>query len=410
MNDKNNILLISDDEKFSKILISKLIFLRCNDNIVISKFHEAVNSTRIYAPDIILVHGHSEIETYNLIKNLRKNKSVRIILISDSYDSEFILSAYDCGADDFILSSAEDFEFVLRIVQNIKNNSVKQMLLRNYHILEQLNVVDSETEIYNYTFAKQVIENYIDDNLLDSGCFVVLGADENSKTKFDIKKMALALKNSTRVDDIITMGKGAKFYLLLPKTDLNKALVVFQKIKESCASDFEICAGISSIAHKNFEQIERDALNAFSNAISTHSEYIFADDDKEDNLNDWLEDSNNTKKGYKIFRQIFNKKMQKVIAPVFYRLQKSYEEKLFKTEIEQYTNEEQCVFNLRNEKLESTLRIVYPGFAKIIVYITHEGLDSPENREIQLALTKISQKELGKIVEDFIKEFKSASV
>ena len=410
MNDKNNILLISDDEKFSKILISKLIFLRCNDNIVISKFHEAVNSTRIYAPDIILVHGHSEIETYNLIKNLRKNKSVRIILISDSYDSEFILSAYDCGADDFILSSAEDFEFVLRIVQNIKNNSVKQMLLRNYHILEQLNVVDSETEIYNYTFAKQVIENYIDDNLLDSGCFVVLGADENSKTKFDIKKMALALKNSTRVDDIITMGKGAKFYLLLPKTDLNKALVVFQKIKESCASDFEICAGISSIAHKNFEQIERDALNAFSNAISTHSEYIFADDDKEDNLNDWLEDSNSTKKGYKIFRQIFNKKMQKVIAPVFYRLQKSYEEKLFKTEIEQYTNEEQCVFNLRNEKLESTLRIVYPGFAKIIVYITHEGLDSPENREIQLALTKISQKELGKIVEDFIKEFKSASV
>ena len=410
MNDKNNILLISDDEKFSKILISKLIFLRCNDNIVISKFHEAVNSTRIYAPDIILVHGHSEIETYNLIKNLRKNKSVRIILISDSYDSEFILSAYDCGADDFILSSAEDFEFVLRIVQNIKNNSVKQMLLRNYHILEQLNVVDSETEIYNYTFAKQVIENYIDDNLLDSGCFVVLGADENSKTKFDIKKMALALKNSTRVDDIITMGKGAKFYLLLPKTDLNKALVVFQKIKESCASDFEICAGISSIAHKNFEQIERDALNAFSNAISTHNEYIFADDDKEDNLNDWLEDSNSTKKGYKIFRQIFNKKMQKVIAPVFYRLQKSYEEKLFKTEIEQYTNEEQCVFNLRNEKLESTLRIVYPGFAKIIVYITHEGLDSPENREIQLALTKISQKELGKIVEDFIKEFKSASV
>ena len=115
-------------------------------------------------------------------------------------------------------------------------------------------------------------------------------------------------------------------------------------------------------------------------------------------------------KNYKIFRQIFNKKMEKVIAPVFFRLQKTYEEKLFDTKIEQYTDAEQCVFHLKNQNQDSTLRIVYPGFAKIIVYITHEGLDSPENREIQLALTKISQKELVKIVEDFIKEFKYTAV
>lgn len=55
------------------------------------------------------------------------------------------------------------------------------------------------------------------------------------------------------------------------------------------------------------------------------------------------------------------------------------------------------------------LRIVYPGFAKIVIYITHEGLDSPENKEIQLSLTKISQKELITIVEDFIKDFKYTS-
>lgn len=49
------------------------------------------------------------------------------------------------------------------------------------------------------------------------------------------------------------------------------------------------------------------------------------------------------------------------------------------------------------------------GFAKIVIYITHEGLDSPENKEIQLSLTKISQKELITIVEDFIKDFKYTS-
>ena len=180
-------------------------------------------------------------------------------------------------------------------------------------------------------------------------------------------------------------------------------------IKEAYGADFRICAGISSIAHKNFNEMEHDALRALSEAVSTNVDYVVASD-KEDTLDEWLDDSVEMPKNYKIFRQIFNKKMEKVIAPVFFRLQKAYEEKLFDTKIEQYTDAEQCVFHLKNQNQDSTLRIVYPGFAKIIVYITHEGLDSPENREIQLALTKISQKELVKIVEDFIKEFKYTAV
>ena len=102
--------------------------------------------------------------------------------------------------------------------------------------------------------------------------------------------------------------------------------------------------------------------------------------------------------------------MEKIVAPVFFRLQKAWEEKLFDTEIEQFTDSEQCVFHLKNKNQDSTLRIVYPGFAKIVIYITHEGLDSPENKEIQLPLTKISQKELISIVEEFIKDFKYTSV
>lgn len=404
MNDKNNILLISYDKDFAKTLASKIIFLRANDNVVISDFDEALNSKEIYVPDVVLIHGKACEETYSLIKELRNDKSLCIILISDLNNQDFILSAYDCGADDFILSSAENYEFVLRIVHNIKHNSIKQKQLRENKILEQLNVIDIETGIYNYQYAKRVIENYVDDNLIDSGCFVAIAPAEDYKTKFDVNKMLEILKNSVRVDDIITFGKGIKFYLLLPKIDLNQAIFVFNKIKENC-SGVEVCAGISSIRNKNFEEMEHAALEALSNALVTNREYSFADE-KTDTLDEWLEDKDLPQKGYKIFRQMFNKKLEKVITPLFYRLQKSYEEKLFDTQIEQYTNEEQCVFSLRNKKQESTLRIVYPGFSKIIVYITHAGLDSPEDSEIQLPLTKITQKELGKITENFIKEFK----
>jgi hypothetical protein len=63
-------------------------------------------------------------------------------------------------------------------------------------------------------------------------------------------------------------------------------------------------------------------------------------------------------------------------------------------------------FNLKNKKGNSSLKIIYPGFGKITILITYDGLDSPENREIKLPLSKITEQELVGIIEDFIKEYK----
>ena len=110
---------------------------------------------------------------------------------------------------------------------------------------------------------------------------------------------------------------------------------------------------------------------------------------------DWLDAG--VEEDFKFFRKVFNKKLEKVIEPVFYRLQKAHEDK----EIEQYTGKE-SVFRLRN----SMIKIVYPGFGKVNIYTIYEGLDSPENTEISLPLNELTTKGLTKIVEEFIKELK----
>lgn len=410
MNDKNSILLISDDDDLSKVIESKLIFLRANDSIVLSGYKDAISNLKYVNSDIVLIHeNNSQQVTLDLIKKIRELKNVCIILLVNNYDKDMILACYDAGIDDYTFSTAADFELVIRTVNNIKHNSVKLQAMRNQKLLEQLNVIDELTGLYNYNYSKQVVENYIDDNLLDDGVFLVVSPSENSKVKFSIEKMAHAILSSIRVDDTATLGRGAKFYILLPKTFFNGAIVVLNKIKENYGDNFEICAGISSISHKSYDEMEHDALQALSDAIATNAEYVLAEEKEEDTLDDWLVTEDEEPKNYKIFRQIFNKKMEKVIAPVFFRLQKTWEEKLFDTQIYQFTDSEQCVFHLKNKKQDSMLRIVYPGFAKIVIYITHEGLDSPENKEIQLSLTKISQKELITIVEDFIKDFKYTS-
>lgn len=409
MSDKNSILLISDDKNFAEVLKSKLIFLRKDDAIITSNFDEAEQNLKLSLANIVLVHeSTSKTETSELIKFLRQNKDICIILLANAYNEEFILTCYDIGIDDFAMSNAEAFELVIRVVNNIKHNSIKLQALQNSKILEQLHVTDETTGIYNYNYAQQVIENAIDNNLYKDGIFMVISPSESTKLSFSLEKMSNAISKSVRVNDVVTFGRGARFYVFLPKSDINGALVVLNKIKENYGENIEICAGISGIANKSFSDFEKDALQALSDALATNASYILAND-KEETLDEWLEDTENEPQNYKIFKQIFNKKLEKVISPVFFRLQKMWENKLFETEIEQSTSDGLCAFHLKNKKQDSTLRIIYPGFAKIIITITHEGLDSPENDEIQLPLTKVTQKELINIIENFIKDFKNTA-
>ncbi len=411
MSKKYNILIISDDENYISQFKEKLIFLRENDSLEIIDFESVHKFLKSCSAEIILVHENSsKSATLNTITSIADNENLSVILLVNAYDTDFILSAYDCGIKDFISADADDFELVIRTVSNIRQNSVKKLMCRNIRLLEQLNVIDDLTGLYNYNFARQVIENTIDDNLIDDGTFMAIAPCEDSKPSFSVEKFAQTVFTSIRSDDVATLGRGARFYILLPNTGFNGAVCVLNKIKDNYPEKhFDICAGITTVAHKNFDEMEDKALKALSDALATNAQYSCSEE-KEETLDDWLDDGINEHKNYKIFRQIFNKKMEKVITPVFYRLQKAWEEKLFKTRIDQYTDKEQCVFHLKNKNQDSTLRIVYPGFAKIVIYITHEGLDSPENKEIQLQLTKISKKELEKIVEDFIRDFKYTSV
>lgn len=399
----NTVLLISDDENYSRIIKEKLLFLRKDDRFITSDCKSFQGN--LVAADVVLVYDDfTHKNCLGIIQKIRCNFDGIVILLSNSCDKEFILQAYDCGINDYLPSSVEDFELVIKTVNSIKTNALKQKFLRNQKLLSQLGVVDELTGLYSYKYSKQVIENEIEANLLNRGSFLVIAPSENGKSGFSIEKLAKALINSTRAGDIVTLGKGARIYALLPDTDCNDALVVFNKIKENYGED-ELAAGISEIANKSFDELESDCLKALSEAIATNAEYVIAKE-KLETLDDWLYDENDAPKSYKIYKQIFNKKLEKVITPAFYRLQKIWEEKLFDTQIEQSTSEDGCIFHLKNKDHDSTLRIVYPGFAKIVISISHDGLDSPENREIQLALTKITTKELVNIVEDFIYDFK----
>lgn len=413
MSAENNIILITNNKNIIDSLKPKLVLLRDIDNILTTTYAEAINNIQAIAPEVILIYCSSEkdacLELIKKIKTNEKTRSTSILLLVDEYEQDFILNAYEENIDDYLSVNADDAQILVRTIWGLKKTVYMSAIQKQKSLLEKLSIIDVNTGFYTNEYSEKIFENELK-NLEengDEGILMLISASEESKTKLHPLQIAKAIKISIRNSDVVVHSSANRFFVLLRETQLKGAFTVWDKIKRAVGEQYKINAGISSVSGKHFDDLQKELLNALVEATSTNQDLVIVSDEEKDSSGDWL-DKINAQKNFKLFKQAFNKKLEKVITPVFFQMQKMYEDKLFKTQIEQYSNETLSSFVLKSENQLSELKITYPGFSKINIEIIHQGLDSPENKRINLDLTELDETRLGKILENFIAEFKTS--
>lgn len=409
---ENTIVLITNDNNVAQILKPQLILLRGIDTISVAKYSEAIENIKESMPDTIILHcGDEKDECIKLIKDIRSDKAIKnitILLIVNKYDQDLILNAYDEDITDFLTLKNDDAEILMRTIWCLKKNTLINTNKKQYDLLQELNVINPETGFYTSQYCEKVFNNEFKtiQKKKSDGILISVSPSEESKTRLNAGQLASAIKNSTRNSDVVAHGPANKFYILLSQTSLKGAYCVWDKIKKAVGEEHSIIAGLSEVGCKRFEELKNELLKALIEAESTKTDLVVASQEEKKSSEDWLNKISTNQKNFKLFKQAFNKKLDKVIAPVFFQMQKMYEEKLYKTKIEQSSNSTISSFLLKSDKNESELKITYPGFSKINIDIIHQGLDSPENKRISLNLADFDESCLTKIIENFIKEFK----
>jgi len=418
MSAESSIILVANNDNIAQILRPKLVLLREIDTISTSDYSGAIPNIKACHPDTILIHCAEEkqdcLDLIKLIKSDESTKDTSILLIIDDYNQDFILSAYDEDISDYLSIKADDAEILMRTIWCLKKNALIKTAKKQRKLLEQLNVINQDTGFYASKFCDKVFENELaiiskTQQEDEEDMIMAISPSEESKTKLDPNDFAKAIKNSTRNSDIIIHGASNKFYILLPKTPLKGVFCVWDKIKNAVGEENTINAGVSNFVGKSVEELKKELLNALIEAESTKNDLVVVNNEEEETSSSWLDKINSSQKNFKLFKQAFSKKLDKVITPIFFQMQKLYEEKLFETKIEQYSNSTLSSFSLKKSDSESELKITYPGFSKINIDIVHQGLDSPENRRISLDLTELDETKLTQILENFIREFKTVN-
>ena len=409
MIENNNILLISEDENATELILNKLVLLRDNDKITKCNCKETKKALQNSLYCVVLLYADIKEQEliFKTIKTIKETKpDSEIILIPNDINTELILKAYDAGIYDYVPIDAESFDFVIKTINCYKLRTLKNIEQRNEKFLYQQGVIDEKTNLYKCNYLKDIFIDIADDLRIQNGIFSILTLNDKNKTKISTNRLAGIIKTTVRGDDIIATARGGKFYLILPNIDLEGTKKLIQKIQDKMGEEFKIHAGMSKIGIQSFETLDKITQDSLKSAIQ-NDEMTVSLSAVTGMQNGWLEDEDQPRhKDFKLFKVAFTNKMKNVIEPIFFRFQKECETKLTNTQVSQYANNIESVFSLKNETLHSELVIRFNGYAKFKIEINHSGLDSAENTKLEIPLSQLTDKELTKLLKQLKQEYK----
>lgn len=409
MIENNNILLISEDENATELILNKLVLLRDNDKITKCNCKETKKALQnsLYCVVLLYANIKEQESIFKTIKTIKETKpDSEIILIPNDINTELILKAYDAGIYDYVPIDAESFDFVIKTINCYKLRTLKNIEQRNEKFLYQQGVIDEKTNLYKCNYLKDIFIDIADDLRIQNGIFSILTLNDKNKTKISTNRLAGIIKTTVRGDDIIATARGGKFYLILPNIDLEGTKKLIQKIQDKIGEEFKIHAGMSKIGIQSFETLDKITQDSLKSAIQ-NDEMTVSLSEVTGMQNGWLEDEDQPRhKDFKLFKVAFTNKMKNVIEPIFFRFQKECETKLTNTQVSQYANNIESVFSLKNETLHSELVIRFNGYAKFKIEINHSGLDSAENTKLEIPLSQLTDKELTKLLKQLKQEYK----
>lgn len=409
MIENNNILLISEDENATELILNKLVLLRDNDKITKCNCKETKKALQNSLYCVVLLYADIKEQEliFKTIKTIKETKpDSEIILIPNDINTELILKAYDAGIYDYVPIDAESFDFVIKTINCYKLRTLKNIEQRNEKFLYQQGVIDEKTNLYKCNYLKDIFIDIADDLRIQNGIFSILTLNDKNKTKISTNRLAGIIKTTVRGDDIIATARGGKFYLILPNIDLEGTKKLIQKIQDKMGKEFKIHAGMSKIGIQSFETLDKITQDSLKSAIQ-NDEMTVSLSEVTGMQNGWLEDEDQPRhKDFKLFKVAFTNKMKNVIEPIFFRFQKECETKLTNTQVSQYANNIESVFSLKNETLHSELVIRFNGYAKFKIEINHSGLDSAENTKLEIPLSQLTDKELTKLLKQLKQEYK----
>lgn len=398
----SKIAIVSDSSTLLNSIQAKLVLLRADDTIQKCGTSEIFKSAA--AADIILFHTTEITDiTLTTISNIKTGNNA-IIMLAEEIEPKNLLSAYDMGVSDFCSTNVTNFELLIKIINAKKALKQYKTIERLKTQLRDKGVMKPASDVY--TQISDIVNSNFYNEIINS-TILAIGIKEESHQKFLLENIESRFSSILRESDFIINYTDFKYMIILPKTEPENGTKVFEKLKVKFGIEM---TGVlfkynEESAKDLYRKIERLEIQQEKSGV-----ILYTDDDSDDKTateNDWLSTDlkEEEPKHYKLFQNIFNKKLENAIEPAFYRTRQKYEKSFQNTKIKYFTDQNRAEFMLINFDKTNSLQIVYKNSAKVGINMQYSGLEAPENESFEIPFSKLNTRGLTEILETFIQKF-----
>lgn len=389
---QSRIVLISNDSDFFEYLFPK-IMLRKSDMAVYLSFDDLPENIELLSNAVLIINSENfQAQTLELMNLVNE---APVIIFAYNSDEAFKLTCLKSGALSFITPLTPDEELQAQLVSALKTLSLIAKNKQYRDILVKKNLIMQNNEVlldYNSVLDREL------EKLAETSAPAVLAAiSPDDKTKFLIQpnKIETIILNNIRKNDILMNFAVNKYFLLLYDTDIEGANKIWAKICSQIPE--KIYAGFVKTFSKSREQLVNEALNKLHEAINYEKVYSRM----------YKTSNDSTRGNFKLFKQEFNKKIERVINPVFYHIKQKYNDRLYGVKLEQETVDGCSILEVKGRNASASFKITSPGFTRINIDITY--MSNPNNidaKRISLNPEELEEGLLEDLLEQFILEFK----
>lgn len=201
---------------------------------------EGLELARKLLPEVILLEiDMPEVDGFSLLahlKNSSETNGIPVIVISASCDTEAKVRCFDLGAMDFVTKPFDIAELRARVRSAVR---FRQMIL----MLAQRAQIDGLTGLWNRAhFDLRLRQEIAEASRHRSHLSLIMCDLDKFKTVNDtyghpygdhVLEVFAELLTSHRISDIACRYGGEEFAIILPRTDLEEAMIVAERVRET---------------------------------------------------------------------------------------------------------------------------------------------------------------------------------
>jgi len=241
--------LVVDDVEDNIVLLTFELEDEGFDVIAAHNGNECLELVYEVEPDIILLDirmpGISGLETLEQLKTNEDTREIPVIMVSANTADNSIVRALDLGAHDFVSKPIEYPVLSARMRSALRLVNARRALVSANNELERLATQDPLTDSYNRRHFFTLSEAEFSKSRRHQRSMAVLMIDVDLfKTINDtyghaagdvaLHVLADCCRQATRESDILGRLGGEEFALCCPDADLEGALAMAERIRETC--------------------------------------------------------------------------------------------------------------------------------------------------------------------------------